>query len=1311
MIGLLLIGSITAQARTKDRSSNDTTQTEKGEHRDEKGASIQRIPGGTFENVKNLVSDVEFFTSNYGIFGNDVAAGVAGGIWPRGSGHKYIFGGGLWFGAKKDVTMPDGTVQRRELSEIGYDPNSGASWMTPGRITGSITDSPIDDSQGGINKYRVYMSTNYNSFNGAPIDEADARQGGPNWPIWDVNPLDTLRMHKYFGTYIDDTTQRNRTAIPKGPAIISGEDIFTTYKDSDLQRYEGEQEPGHPLGIQVEQTDYTWGFGKSPADDGKPSSPYKDMVFLSYRVINMSPDTLWDCYMAPAMDMDIGVPSNDRAKFVAENGLDTLNLAVQWSDVEPTGRYGYIGYDFLESPAIVRDVTSPDFGFIRKDTTDFSNSEQIGLTTFQTWPIEEDPLTSTERYEFISAGDLDGDNGPGDRRFLMSTGPFNMRPGDTARVVVGVLFANGISNPPTGTVQDMRLLLAVDTFAQEVYDKNFLAPIPPDRAKLSWEPLNNGVLLKWDSTSEVSYDPVESGLDFKGYTIQRERKVSSPKFSPDPNDTTSGWDFGWTTVQSFVLPDLPTNAQRYKAAVTGDQSYLGAWGILPMLADTCPGGAYDTLHLAVYDTLKRVGASDTLIVRPGVYFRDTAWCFAFDPSNDLGLDSGAWDSYGEAFVDKSTRDIVHDAIRSIMDSVTNHRTFIDVGDDNHDGQIVTDATDLSQNERLINNVDYYYQLLAFDEGSKEEGTPSKVNSGVLDINEVRSTPEAPPAGPPASPTVIDTSGLGGISNVQFLVYDQERLGQLFGDDTIDFIFNPIPRADGFLLLEYLSKVTMVSHKKGDLGTFYVAYNGKFTDIPGILDVYRDSVWKYGYRTIPHIVGSDTTFDTVYVDHSRISDTYYPNPIQPVLGTVGIYRNTFGLSFDYDFDQSVDTLTFGRTGEPGSRQNPFTVNAASGANVNLVADSLYPSIYSVDPTSHVLTYAPITSIGRGKIEVTFEPCDGCSETLQSNNRGDTITFPNVPYLNLKVRFVGDYDIDEIGPDGQTHTRTVSYSYDFPADKQAQDAADSALTGTTVPLARTVGMGQYALYAYGWLNTGSLDKATRLKFANRANASASSRYLPIGTPNRYYQVPAGMKGVPSADGDDLLSFTHLLVVNGAEVLLDYAGMGSVGIRAEDQNVPETTPTQDFQPGDKVAFDLQGGAAGLPVPGAKVSVAIQKTVVPSDQITDDELDAIRVVPNPYLISHIGQQSNTARKLYFTRLPVDCTIQIYTEAGELLQTIEHHAPTSDGRIAVDAWDLLTKANRQAQSQLMIARITTPSGAETIKKFAVVVGGFRIVE
>ncbi len=1294
---VLLLSPGEAFGKTKNGQAKGQTE-EKGKQ----GPVVQRVPNTVFEIVRNNVSNIEFVSSNYGIFGLNVVRSQAGGLWPRGSGKAYIFGGGVWFGAKKRVSDT-----LRKMAVISYNPNSGASWMVPGRVTYPIDKSSVDEGVEAINKYRVYHSTEYNSFTGQPIDNRDKINSGANWPIWDTNPGDSLKVDRYFGFYIDDLTLRNRETYSKGPAIISQEDIFSTFKDTDLGQYEiGKglaQKQGYPLGIQVEQTIYSWGFGL-----------YKDFVFLKYSIINMSSDTLYDCVMAPAMDMDIGEPANDHTKIAIERKEnDTLNMGVQWSEDE-TRTFGYIGFDFLESPAI------DDNGFIRKDKKFYSQSEQLGLRTFRNWIIQIDPTTPEERYNFMETITRDGDNGGGDKRFLMSTGTFNMLPHDTARVVVGLILANGYDPnnpgvaevPTTGQWENMKRLIDLDTFAQSVYDNNFKAPTPPDPANVTWKPLNAGIELHWDTLSERSIDLLERGLDFSGYTIQRTRRAVN---GFTQTDSIQGWNIGWKTIGGVPLPAMPDSALRNAAWRNNDMRILGAWWRLPMLADvdTTQGNLVDAqgrrigvqlTQVRAVDTIRRPGLSDSL--RPTNRIIDSIYTyyFKFDPFNDRSDDSTLFNSgtyadpkYNGRYQNKAIRDVVRDAISEIMDSVTNGRTFIDVGDDNFDGQVTENPSNLTTNEKLINNVDYYYRVLAYDEGSPGEGTPSKTNTGLAGINEVRATPEAPPAGRRATPEVISSDGLGGIRNVRFNVFDEMRLGQLFGGDTLEFQFFPTDlRRLGVQNLWYTTEVIVRSLKRGgELQRFYLAHDFDLSDradsVPRNLDTgfvsYYDSAAK------------------VYIDRSQVrvpfNGTFLPRSEQPIYGTVGIFGGTFGLTYDYSFQQFGDSLRFGRFGDPASETAPATITNGD-ANVNVVGKVQY--LGQTIRTAGGLYYS-IPSIGQPKIEVEFLP--GGTETITYTKSGKTITVPNVQYLNVRVKNVASYTRDVIGTDGQITQEPIQYDYEFPADQSAKLNADTT-SDPTVRLARLIRLGEYGLYAFGWQDADTLEISLRERALTRTRYTINNGTGYIGTPGRYY---TGKYDVVDADGvSHKVSFTHLLMVNGAEISIDFAGMGNPESITRPEWVPDSKPDREFEANDKFTVDFTGGALGLPEPGATVRVAVPEITPALSEYTDDLLDQIKVVPNPYLISHIGQRTNNDRRIYFTRLPAECTIEIYTAAGELLQTLEHKAPDADGRVAVDAWDLASKANRQAQSQLLIARITTPNGSETIKKFSIVVGGFRIV-
>jgi len=95
--------------------------------------------------------------------------------------------------------------------------------------------------------------------------------------------------------------------------------------------------------------------------------------------------------------------------------------------------------------------------------------------------------------------------------------------------------------------------------------------------------------------------------------------------------------------------------------------------------------------------------------------------------------------------------------------------------------------------------------------------------------------------------------------------------------------------------------------------------------------------------------------------------------------------------------------------------------------------------------------------------------------------------------------------------------------------------------------------------------------------------------------------------------------------------------------------------------------------------------------------ELENIRIVPNPFVVTHAAQLSIDRPAVFFNYLPDECTIRIYTTALELVAELHH----SGGSRA--EWNLRTQGGQQVASQLLIAKISTPQGTSIIKKFAVV--------
>lgn len=96
------------------------------------------------------------------------------------------------------------------------------------------------------------------------------------------------------------------------------------------------------------------------------------------------------------------------------------------------------------------------------------------------------------------------------------------------------------------------------------------------------------------------------------------------------------------------------------------------------------------------------------------------------------------------------------------------------------------------------------------------------------------------------------------------------------------------------------------------------------------------------------------------------------------------------------------------------------------------------------------------------------------------------------------------------------------------------------------------------------------------------------------------------------------------------------------------------------------------------------------------------VRIVPNPYIISadaSLGYGSNYGDRIMFYNIPGTCTIKIYSELGELINTINHTDGSGD-----QAWESVTSSRQVLVSGIYIAVITdNVTGKKIISKFAII--------
>ncbi len=102
-------------------------------------------------------------------------------------------------------------------------------------------------------------------------------------------------------------------------------------------------------------------------------------------------------------------------------------------------------------------------------------------------------------------------------------------------------------------------------------------------------------------------------------------------------------------------------------------------------------------------------------------------------------------------------------------------------------------------------------------------------------------------------------------------------------------------------------------------------------------------------------------------------------------------------------------------------------------------------------------------------------------------------------------------------------------------------------------------------------------------------------------------------------------------------------------------------------------------------------------------DDMSKIRIVPNPYNINDPLLKTygfTDQRGIIFFNLPPTCKIKIYTEHGDLVQTIIHDNPAKSGS---ETWDMLTSSQQVISSGVYIAVFEKPNGEISYQKFIVI--------
>ncbi len=106
-------------------------------------------------------------------------------------------------------------------------------------------------------------------------------------------------------------------------------------------------------------------------------------------------------------------------------------------------------------------------------------------------------------------------------------------------------------------------------------------------------------------------------------------------------------------------------------------------------------------------------------------------------------------------------------------------------------------------------------------------------------------------------------------------------------------------------------------------------------------------------------------------------------------------------------------------------------------------------------------------------------------------------------------------------------------------------------------------------------------------------------------------------------------------------------------------------------------------------------------------EQMDMIRVVPNPYVVANSFEPLNPyvngrgPRELHFIHLPAKCTIKIFNVRGQLVRELEHDTPEMSN--GTEIWDMLSKDQLEISYGIYIYHVDAGDIGQKTGKFAII--------
>jgi hypothetical protein len=1130
------------------------------------------------------------------------------------------------------------------------------------------TNAPSGNTEA---EYVSYVSPRYKTSDGSydGIPRSSVT-GSAHWPIWDTASTKTLNHNYYFGDYIADENQRVALAIAaNGHQALNGK----IPKPAMLSQEE-------IVNIYTDQDvtqnpeyragiGYPFGLNVVEVIYSWSFGRYRDMIFVRRKVTNASKDNLTDCFMSAAFDPDLGATAGD------EQYDDNSFFGLTPADLAFCQKTFPIGSPYHDNPFALN--MAEQWKTIPPKGVTFG---VIGFTFLES-PVTAPNGNILDISDSASVGGYCNLNQLGIntyRRWSITNDP----PTPDLRYDFQ---SSGTKDGPLGAGADQRMLFSTGPFN-----------LPPSQSV----EYVIGIGIAWPSTTTL-----QANKDSCVKLIAFAHSVFADTTGSYHRDSVSCT----TEVKSFVTPgppDVPTIT-----TTCLDRAVLIQWD---NAAELTKNPLSTTLAFNTYDLYRTSRSDHDSTIRPD----------GINPTVHLG----SWSIWN--FRQDSTFDTVKVGTLRIVNfagfkytrtnTVPNQipHSFLDVGDDNGDGMI-------EGNEGLFNGVKYYYFLLA----TNEYDSINKVGPLTTSIVNQKNFAIGSPCKPvfPDLPNVIagDSSCLNGAigssscgsspiyptagTTVSLEIQDTGKFLQLYANDTVYVSFQPR----------------------------WTEYNARFVN---------QSIMNMNVDVTETRQGKVLTYDKLFNPNATPAYTPYSFPsgiVEQVLGQqcdsniAGKFSTNNSMFAPFQtIDQAFDILV---NHEYRQLNAPYKLKSISAdpAKIGIIhisgRTSRAPQGATVDYSNidTSFTYPSyLGALGQASYDITFGQPVQWSE-LQADTNGKVFTQSDIKDPNssadfqptaLPVTIVSTTHCNaplSVIRAGNRNDISVENDYQY-YDHTKPGTGNTILPDYSQPDTMIVPLaGKFAMDAFHY---------SEPKDGDPTNTSFMTK-----TTGMYY-FSHGLQGYQNSG--KFLNTVHRLRLAGAEIMLNFPGISDPST-GDSGAYTGPTASNDFQPGDKISVSFTGLMSGLPFPGTQFMIETSKGK--RLDFTDNSLyeqskilSEVQVVPNPYIVNHLGQTSTDNAKLYFTRLPPRATIEIYNIAGELVKTLHHIGfvaqtdangnitgydfNTLADRYNVEEWNLLSEGNQRVGSQVFVARVialdpkTGSSIAETTTKFAVVLGGFHIV-